>query len=119
MNRTIQHEALALLQQSEQAQPMLITDVGLTGLPEVVQRYLRYAGVVGEEPIRTVRLTQQGVMRQQPGKKWIPLVAEQYFTTKPPAFLWHCTMRPIPPVWITATDQFFQGHGSMRIKLWS
>src|SRR5437588_9161812 len=116
MNRTIQHEALALLQQSEQAQPMLITDVGLTGLPEVMQRYLRYAGVVGKAPIRTVRLTQQGVMRQQPGQKWMPLVAEQYFTTKPPAFLWSCTMRPFPLAWISATDRFTGGHGSMRIK---
>ena len=119
MNRTIQHEALAMVQQNEQAQPMLITDADLTGLPEVVQRYLRYAGVVGKEPINTVRLTQQGLMRQQPDHKWMPLVAEQYFTTKPPAFLWHCMMRPLPFLWISATDQFSQGHGSMRIKLLS
>jgi hypothetical protein len=119
MNRTIQNEALALLQQSKPAQPVLITDAHLTGLPEVMQRYLRYAGVVGKAPIRTVRLTQQGVMRQQPHQKWMPLVAEQYVTTKPPAFLWICTMRPFPLAWVSATDQFSQGHGSMRIKLLS
>jgi hypothetical protein len=117
MNSAIQNEAHALLQQSEQAQPMLITEAHLTGLPEVMQRYLRYAGVVGKEPIRTVRLTQQGWMRQQPGQKWMPLVAEQYFTTKPPAFLWHCTMRPFPLMRISATDRFTGGHGSMVIKL--
>jgi hypothetical protein len=83
MNRTIQNEVLALLQQSESAQPVLITDAHLTGLPEVMQRYLRYAGVVDKEPIRSVRLTQQGVMRQQPDQKWMPLVAEQYFTLNP------------------------------------
>ena len=119
MNRTIHNEALALLQQSKQAQPILITDAQLTGLPEPVQRYLRYAGVVGKAPIRTVCLKQQGWMRQQPGQKWMPLDAEQYVTTKPPAFLWHCVMRPFPLVWVSATDQFSEGHGSMRIKLLS
>jgi hypothetical protein len=89
------------------------------GLPEQMQRYLRYAQVVGKAPIRTVRLTQDGVMRTQPGQKWLPFVAQQYFTTKPPAFLWHATMRFLPFVWVSATDQFSQGHGSMRIKLLS
>ena len=119
MHRTRQHEALALLQRSEQAQPMLITDAHLTGLPEPVQCYLRSAGVVGKAPIRTVRLTQQGFMRTHPGQKWMPLVAEQYFTTMPPAFLWNCTMRPFPLAWISATDRFTEGHGSMVIKLLS
>jgi hypothetical protein len=58
-------------------------------------------------------------MKQQPGQKWMPLVAEQYFTTTPPAFLWHCTMRPFPLAWISATDRFSEGHGNMRIKLLS
>jgi hypothetical protein len=119
MKTTIPNEALAMLQQSEQVQPMLITEAHLTGLPEVMQRYLHYAGVMGKESIRTVRLKQQGFMRQRPGQKWMPLSAEQYFTTKPPAFLWHCMMQPFPFVWISATDRFFEGHGSMRIKLLS
>ncbi len=119
MNRTIQHEALTLLQHSEQAQHGLITDAQVLCLPEPMQRYLSYTQVIGKELIRTVRLTQQGVMRQQPDQKWMPLVAEQYFTTKPPAFLWHCTMRPFPFVWISATDRFTGGHGSMVIKLLS
>jgi hypothetical protein len=88
-------------------------------IARIMQRYLRYAGVVGKEPIRTVRLTQQGVMRQQPGQQWMPLVAAQSFTTKPAAFLWRSTMRPFPLAWISAKDRFTGGHGSMRIKLLS
>jgi hypothetical protein len=87
MSSTIHHDGLALLQQAEQAVPSLITEAGLLSLPEQVQRYLSYAGVVGKEPIRTVRLAQHGFMRQQPGQKWMPLIAEQYYTTNPPAFL--------------------------------
>ncbi len=52
----------------------------------------------------------------QPGQKWMPVVAEQYFTTQPPAFLWYATMRPFPLVWISGIDRFSDGHGSMRIK---
>jgi hypothetical protein len=58
-------------------------------------------------------------MRQQPGQKWMSFVAEQYYTTNPPAFLWHCKMQPFPLIWISAADQFSEGHGNMRIKLLS
>ncbi len=119
MKKTIHHDGLALLQHGEQAQPRLITQDQVLALPEPAQRYLSYAQVVGKEAIRTVRLRQQGYMRMQPGQKWLPMVAEQYFTTTPPAFLWHTTIRPFPLASISATDQFWQGHGSMRIKLWS
>lgn len=119
MSRTIRNETRELLQHSQQARPALITEAQVRRLPAPVQRYLRYAQVVGKEPIRTVRLKQQGVMRTQPGQKWMPVVAEQYFTTQPPAFLWYATMRPFPLVWISGIDRFSDGHGSMRIKLLS
>ncbi len=119
MRRKIYNDGLALLQHGEQAQPGTISKAQVQGLPEPMQRYLRYARVIGKEPIRTVHLTQQGVMRTQPGQKWLPFVAQQYFTTNPPAFLWHATMRLFPFVWISATDRFSQGHGNMRIKLLS
>jgi len=119
MKGTIQKDGLSLLQQGEQAEPRLITQDQVLVLPEPARRYLNYAQGVGKDLIRTVRLRQQGYMRMQPGQKWLPMVAEQYFTTNPPAFLWHTTIQPFPLVSISATDQFFQGHGSMRIKLWS
>lgn len=112
-------ESLTSVQQGEQEQPAPITNAQLVRLPEPMQRYLRYAGVVGREPISTVRLKQQGVMRQQPDQRWIPLVAEQYFTMRPPTFLWQAIMRPFPLLWISATDYFMGGHGSMAIKLLS
>jgi hypothetical protein len=49
----------------------------------------------------------------------MPLVAEQDFTTNPPAFVWRATVHPFPLVSISATDEFSGGHGSMRIKLLS
>ena len=114
----IQHnDGIELLQHAEQEHRSgLITAAQVLGLPEPIKRYLNYAQVVGKKPIRTVRLKQQGFFRQQPGQKWFPMVAEQYFTTTPPAYSWHATMRPFPFVWISATDRFSDGHGSMCIK---
>jgi hypothetical protein len=119
MSRTIRKEARELLQRGLQAQPRVITEAQVLALPAVAQRYLNYAGAVGKEPIHTVRLTQHGAMRTQPNQKWLPMVAEQYFTVAPPAFLWQATMRLFPFVWVSATDQFSEGHGNMRIKLLS
>ena len=96
-----------------------ITEDKILALPEPVQRYLTYAQVVGKEPIQMIRLKQQGYMRQKPGQKWIPLKAEQCFTTNPPSFLWHGTMRPFPFFWMTGIDRFKDGHGTLRIKLLS
>ena len=37
-----------------------ITEEDLKGLPEPVQRYLRYTQIIGKEKARTVRLKQRG-----------------------------------------------------------
>lgn len=119
VNRTVQREARELFAHYEQHSPGIITLDQVQGVPEAAERYFRYAGVLDKEPIRTVRLKQRGFMRMQPGKRWLPFVAEQYVTVTPPAFLWHATMRPFPAVWISAVDRFSQGHGQMRIQLLS
>jgi hypothetical protein len=119
MSHSIYNDAIALLQQADQERFGLITEDHVLALPAPMQRYLNYAQVVGKEPVRTIRLSQKGYMRQQPGQKWIPLVAGQYFTTTPHAFIWHGTMRPFPFFWMTGTDRFSGGHGTMRIKILS
>jgi len=119
MNGTIRSEVLDLMKKGESAAPTVITEASLTGLPEPVQRYLRYTQVIGKETIRAVRLKQKGFFRTKENQRWMPLVAEQYFTTTPPAFLWYGTIRPFPFVSITGRDIFSDGHGNMVIKLMS
>ncbi len=119
MRTTIQNEALTLLQQGKQPSSGLITETRLLGLPAVVQRYLRYTQIIGKEPIRTVRLKQRGSFRIKEGQKWLPLVAEQYYSVQPPAFLWHGVIKQNPLLPISARDSFSNGHGSLRVKLLS
>jgi hypothetical protein len=118
METTQQHEALASMQ-GERAGVGPITDAQVMGLPATMQRYLRYAGVVGKEPIRAVRLRQRGSMRQRPEQQWMPMEAEQSFSASPPAFVWRGKMRLAPFIWFSATDQLAEGHGVMSIKLLS
>lgn len=119
MKDTCDKEASARLQGSEQGQTGIIMEAQMLNLPEVMQRYLRYAQVVGKEPIHTVRLRQRGMYRTHPGQKWLPFVAEQSFTTNPPAFRWQMRSQLFPLISLSVKDQFAEGHGSLRVKLWS
>lgn len=53
------------------------------------------------------------------GEKWLPLTAEQYFTTSPPGFVWNARVRSFPFLSISVTDMFLRGHGRLRAKLLS
>jgi len=117
MRQSLRREVEELFGRSRQAPGTVITEADFSGLPDPVQRSLRYALVSGRGSIRTVRLKQKGFFRNRKDQGWMPLVAEQYFTTDPPAFLWHGTIRrfPLPP--ISARDTFTDGRGRMRVTL--
>lgn len=117
MNSTIRNEALELLQQGQQAQSVLITEAHLLGLPEPVQRYLKYSQVVGKETIRTVRLKQKGNFRQSAQQPWMNLDAEEYYSVNPPGFLWVGTIRKAGLPLVRAKDRYRDGKGNMHIKL--
>jgi uncharacterized protein DUF6544 len=117
MNSTIHNETLALLEQVQQAHPVLITEAHLLGLPEVVQRYLRYSQVVGKEIPRTVRLKQIGKFRQSAQQPWMNLHAKQYYSVNPPGFLWVGTIRKGGLPLVRARDRYWNGKGNMQIKL--
>ena len=117
MNRAIRNEARELVQQGQQAQPVLITEAHLQALPEVVQRYLRYSQVVGKETIRTVRLKQIGRIRQSAQQPWMSLDAEEYYCVNPPGFLWVGIMRKAGLPLVRAWDRYRDGKGNMQIKL--
>ncbi|UCH63682.1 MAG: hypothetical protein JSU77_04340 [Fidelibacterota bacterium] len=98
-------------------EPTVVSEADLVGLPESVQRYLRYTGVVGQPRIQAVRLKQRGDMRRAPDKPWMPMKAVEYYTTNPPAFIWKGDFKAAPLFKITALDRYRHGRGNMRIKL--
>jgi len=50
----------------------------LMRLPDLVQRYLRNVGVVGQPPVANFRLRLHGRIRSAADSRWMPLRAEQY-----------------------------------------
>ncbi|MCF8229311.1 MAG: hypothetical protein K9G58_00910 [Bacteroidales bacterium] len=56
----------------------LITEKDLQHLPEIVQKYLRYAGVPGMQKVRNVHIFLEGRMRGGPDEDWMKIHAEQY-----------------------------------------
>jgi hypothetical protein len=94
-----------------------IRKADLVRLPAPVQQYLHYSQVVGKVPVQTVRLRQQGQMRPNPNGKWMPAVAEQYYTVYPPSFLWYARVKAAPLMTMAGRDEYSGGHGKMHIKL--
>lgn len=117
--RKVKNEAKELFNKSAKISPDVLTEEDIKGLPEPVQRHLKYAQIIGKEKIRNVRLKQKGFLRQKEGQKWMPLEAEQYYTTDPPAFIWAGKIKAAPLFSITARDMYSEGKGNMLIKLLS
>lgn len=114
-NRKVSLEVHELLEKSKQGAEV-VTEEDIKGLPEPVQRYLRYTNNVGRKKIKTVRLKQKGAFRTKEGGNWMPFEAEEYFSTEPPAFIWNATMRPLPFLQVKGRDKYVDGKGNMYIK---
>lgn len=95
----------------------VVTEHMLAGLPETVQRYLTYTGVVGSPWIDTVRLAYSGVFRLAADRPWMPIRAEQVYTTDPPGFQWNARFKMFGLPLLTGQDTYKDGQGHMFGKL--
>ncbi len=95
----------------------IVTEADVTGLPDPVQRYFRYAGIVGKEKVSTVRLRQTGALRQTPEDPWKEIEAVEYYSVDPPAYVWMGQMAAGPVSIVSARDSYTDGHGRMCIKM--
>ena len=83
-------------------------------LPPPVKRYFHHVLQDGQPIIKTVRLHQDGGFRPSPEMPgWLPLRAEQYFSTAPRAFVWNATIRMGPGLPVMVCDSYRQGQGRM------
>ncbi|MBP6788848.1 MAG: hypothetical protein KA170_14750 [Candidatus Promineofilum sp.] len=94
-------------------QPDVVTAELLDGLPEPVQRYMRWTGVVGQPWIRTAYVRQSGRFRQGFDKPWMPMAAEQVFTIDPPGMVWQARFKMFGLPLMRARDTYQDGRGHM------
>jgi hypothetical protein len=114
--RAVHDDVQHLLREVPRQEKRLVGEDQLDGLPEPVQRYLRYTEVVGTPFVRTVQLRQRGRMLLGPGQLWIPLTAQQWHSVHPPGFVWDATLRLGPVPIVRARDTYRAGSGNMLIK---
>ncbi len=118
-DKNITKEVGMLTEEGSKVQSKTFSFNDLKGLPEPVQRYFKYALRDGQEHIKFVRLKQVGEFRMKENQPWMPIKAEQYFTTEDPAFIWRVKLTMAPFIWIEGRDMYYQGKGNMFIKLLS
>lgn len=112
-----QKEMAELRQRPSNIPPGVITEADIQHLPEPVQRYLRYTGIIGKERIHSVRLKQEGLFRMEPDKKWKSFEAEEYYTIDQPSFLWYAKIKAFPILSLTVRDTYRDGHGNILAKI--
>ena len=103
---------------SEQERLVDLEEIG--NLPAPVQRYFRLV-LKEDAPIIThAFLLQSGGFRIKPEKEaWSQMEAEQYFSTRPRAFVWHAGIKMMPGVAVNVCDSYIEGKGKMKGKLMS
>jgi len=118
-DKKVTKEIDILTEEGSKAQSKTFSFNDLERLPEPVQRYFKYTLRDGQEHIKFVRLKQVGEFRMKENQSWMPIKAEQYFTTEDPAFIWRVKFTMSPFIWIEGRDMYYQGRGNMLIKLLS
>jgi hypothetical protein len=91
----------------------VISDDRLAHLPGPVQRYMRWTGVIGKPWIRTARVRQEGRFRLGADRPWMPMRAEQVFTTEPLGMVWRARFKMFGLPLFSANDSYRDGQGHM------
>ena len=105
---------------AQQTRSEIITEAHIEPLPEPVQRYLRYAQVLGKPRVRCAKVRQKGLMRTNPGQRWMPVEAVQYSTLAGPlSRTWYARIKLGPLTLLNGYDRYDNGAGSMLIRLLS
>jgi hypothetical protein len=116
-DRQVKQETITLLDSAQPQSDDVITEADLAGLPAPVQRYLRFAGVVGKRPIRSARVVQRGGFRLAQDRDWLPFTAQETYTTDPPGFIWQARMSMFGLPILVVRDHYREGEGRILAKI--
>ena len=97
----------------------IVSEEMVSGLPNVVKKWLKQSNVMGKEMTQTVHLWQTGELKTSPEGKWLPVNAEQYFTVEQPGFIWIADVKAAPFIHVAGRDKYQDGKGRMLIKMLS
>ncbi|HLP95209.1 MAG TPA: DUF6544 family protein [Saprospiraceae bacterium] len=103
---------------ANQRSPDLFTEADLAPLPEPVQRYLRYSGVLGQPKISHFKVCFSGQLRKNEQSEWMPFQSEQFNFMEPATrlFFMKAEMKKLP---VDGYHKFVDGDAFMDIRLLS
>lgn len=96
---------------------LFVTESMLADLPEPVQRYMEFTGVLGRPWIHDVVLKQVGRFRQGLDRPWMPMRASQTYSVSRPSFVWDARFKIMGLPLLRARDEYQSGRGHMYGKL--
>jgi hypothetical protein len=115
LHRGYEQEVRSALGLYAQPQAQILTDADIADLPDSVQQYLRYVGVVGQEKVWNVRAAMSGRLRSSLKSAWMPTESVQYNFAQNPERLYYLDARMMGlPVY--GLHLYKQAHASMLIK---
>lgn len=84
LKRTYQQVVQEGLNRTSQLPSDTISEQDIAHLPSLLQQYLKFAGVVGQPRVNSVKIEFKGRMRSNPDEPWMYFTSEQYnFFDKP------------------------------------
>jgi hypothetical protein len=101
------------------ANPPLVTEADLAGLPQPLAGYVRRSGAVGKPRVTNFVATFHGRIRSGPDQAWMPFTGKQLNTYGPRArrvFIMDATRSGLP---VTVLHQFADTSATMRVKVLS
>ena len=98
------------------AQPQTITNDDLSHLPDLIQNYLNYVGIVGTEHVSNFRILFDGGMKMDKDKKFSPFTAEQTTFVNQGVRLFYMDMH-LNGLKVSGLHHFDDEDARMKIKL--
>lgn len=93
-----------------------VTEDDLLGIPEPIQRWLRWSGALGRRRVSVLRMVHGGRFKAGPTRPWMPIHGEYVVTTRAPSFHWYGDMTLAPGLHAAAIDSYLAGEGRMQVK---
>jgi hypothetical protein len=106
------------LKQTKTMTASVLTELDIAGLPEPVQKYIRYAGYVGKPKVNNFKMEFSGGIRKNAQSEWMQFTTEQYnfVDASKRLFYMNATMNHIP---LAGYHCFKNGIAYMDIRLLS
>lgn len=116
LKKIFRAEVDAGLKRTSLKEALIITEKDLKHLPPIVQKYLIYCGVVGQEKVINMRIKCEGRIRSKPDESWMTFKSIQYNFLEEPTrlFFIKATKYGVPA---TGLHLYRDETATMEIKL--